>query len=363
MSSLTDMLQPETEGLVIATHDHLAYPNQTRLSLWYYDRPRRFHECTEISCLISFNGTLVANKEVRQGHSWKRQLCDILEEKIISPEVFMHLCTDGNTLYGVKESKEIVDVERDHTFYSYRPLHIGPIMNSELETRITRHCHTLSIAVDIQGNVILGEIAFPFSTILGPPWRDPRCVRIDPQGKESIIYDMSKYKEYFTHCLLVHPKGVLIGTEYGIYNATKDQQVHYFSQAASYGRYLQEWWRDGPEGNRKERIAEMKAWFKEEGIPVPHENRRREMDFFGALGEFIVQHMVLYQSQVVFATHRNIYMEGQERPVWRFRHPIVGLAVVNQDLLRNIEGQTGVRCGRKRSAQFTTTQRLFHRVA
>jgi hypothetical protein len=63
---------------------------------------------------------------------------------------------------------------------------------------------------------------------------------------------------------------------------------------------------------------------------------------------FQIEHIAALEDQVLYAVGKKLYMAGQKAPIWSFRHPITGLAVIESEpLVETLAGKTSVRRGVK----------------
>ncbi len=332
-------MQPGKEGVVIATHN--MYQDFGRLFLWYYDRPRKFYKGNPVHKLVYHDGKLLGMQFYNNhGGYTKYGLKDILENRVVFESCFKHLYSDGENLYGARESEKMIDVHEDSSFYGYNPIEIGKIFDNEFETDIVRHMFVKSIASESE-NVFLSERKFPIvrlSTDLGA-----RCVRIS-KGNEETLLDLGNIPP--PYCLLPTKGGLLAGVEFGIWNVTEKKSVKHFSESHRYFRDLRELDGYKLDGGDVELINDARDFLKENGLPLNKERSQRIDDcLVGILRyEFDVRHMVEFQGKLVFSTFHNLYISGTENPVWRFRDYIVGLVRVDdEDLLRKLKGETNVR--------------------
>lgn len=337
------LMQPGKEGLVIATsndyniNDYLA----GKLFLWYYGRPRRFYKGDTICSLTYHDGKLLGMQDNNHGGYYHPYaLRDILEDRIVLDEKFDYLYSDGERLYGTKETNEWIEVHENSLFYSYNPIEIGRIFDSKFETDFIRHMFVVSLASDGE-NVFLSEKKFPAERLIGS--KGARCVKIFGKNEETLL-DLGEVLP--PYCLLPTDKGLLAGVEFGIWNVTNNGAVEYFSEAHNYFTRLRDIWGYELDSYGFDLVKRTQKFLRGRNIPLfkQDDEEINELLYWKLSAEFCVRYIVEFQDELVYATNHELYISGNEKPIWTFRDHIMGLAVVDsEDLLRKLKGETSVR--------------------
>ncbi len=332
-------MQPENEGLVIATSDDSDLNLEARLFIWDFQRPRRFYRGPEINNLIVHRDTLIANQRFpfpRDGIYWR--VVDILTKKVVSNTSPNLICSDGVNLYGVVKSENHIDVEKDGVFYSYNPFIIGNVTIDGLDGIIERHKGIQCIIAKGENQFIISEKNFP----LLRQDNNTELVLIQLDHEEAL----ASFPRLYTRCMLVYNEELLIGLRFGIYNVNKRKPVRHFSTVDNYSRELTELQDYQLTRQDHQLITKVREFLKQERVSLQKEyDERVDTELSLKLGDaFTVNYMVNYQGQLVYATRNNLYVHGQDEPIWRFRDEIVGLVKIdNTDVLRKIRGKTNIR--------------------
>ncbi|MBW2990087.1 hypothetical protein KY348_00100 [Candidatus Woesearchaeota archaeon] len=334
-------LQPDEEGLVIATSDY-EYDFNAKLFLWYYGRPRKFYQGANIDYLVSHNSSLVGNQTVKKpNHFVDYEIRDILRDKTLALDYYKHLFSHDNKLFGTQASDKRIEVDNETFYYTYKPIQIGTI-NGDFNEILSRHWYVTCMLVENNNQFILGERKFPLYRF--EPL-DPRCIRVH-NSEEDVLMDLFQEVPY---CVLSHDNDVLVGVDFGIYNVSKKKTAHCFHTAHNYMNRLVELHKYKLIREDRELFDAVKTFFKHKKITFRRNtNNRIDQDLrFNLEEHFAVHHMVSYRGNIVFATPHELYILGQREPVHRFRRRINGLAVVDKDVLKHVKRKTSVRQPKK----------------